>query len=107
MTQNIAFISLCFIDFVVFDSILLYFMDSILQINYCLMSRLFPTLPPDPLDLECIRLYISLPLFFLLYSQDCNNYKILLPYSNAFLNLSSSAKTLIGELYPWSVELKL
>ena len=81
--------------------IIVVFLCFYLQINYCLVSRLFPTLPPDPLDLECIRLYISLPLLFLLYSQDCNNYKILLPYSNAFLNLSSGAKNLIGELYAY------
>ena len=91
-------ILVCFIVFqgiyAMLNSVLMYF----IQINHCLQSRLFPALPPDPLDLECIRLYISLPLFFLLYSQDCNNYRILLPYSSAFLSLSKGAKNMIGEL---------
>lgn len=79
-----------------------YFNDYQQKINYCLQSRLLPTLPPDPLDLECIRLYVSLPLLFLLYSQDTSNYRILLPYSIAFLGLSRGAKDIIGA---WMIKL--
>ena len=69
-----------------------------LQIIHCLQNRLFPTLIADPLDLECIRLYVSLPLFIMIYMCNHDNYKILWTYSIAFLSLSSSAKNFIGKL---------